>query len=718
VKASLMKNVKLSSAIAIGLIVGFLIPAVLAGWHTLQKQREILKKETDSYHFRIAKILSLGMQEPIWAMAPESGKSLIDAVMTDQQVLRILITTEKGTFLEEKTEKSDDPDNLKLVLPILYHKLKIGEVLVEIDPEQMESTLANQRDGFFLMCLIQFAASLMIIYVLLNIKLLKPVERLIRQSEKLARKELDEEFRWEQNDEIGLLGQSFEQSRRALLLLFSDLAKAKDAAEAANRAKSEFLANMSHEIRTPMNAILGFTELLSSSVKDEQQQSWLQAIQSGGKSLLTLINDILDLSKIEAGKLEIQYHPVNPHTIFNEIRQIFAMRISEKNLEFITDIAKDIPESLLLDEARLRQVLFNLIGNAVKFTESGYIKISATCEMQNDNFTRCTLRFALEDTGIGIAPESQEKIFEAFLQQDGQSTRKYGGTGLGLAITKRLVEMMKGNISLESKPGKGSIFRITLHRVAVPETLSKSDENLIADFKNITFENITILIADDVGMNRFLIKAFFKDMNIRIIEAENGRQAVEIAEQTLPDIILMDISMPEMDGYEATKQIKENEASKHIPVIALTAHALAHEKESILGAGFDGYLAKPVKRADLFREFSRFLRYSLKEKLPQDQSSPESALRSTEAIKKLPEIIHRLENEFHLLWKTARESGNFADIQEFADRIRIFGEQYSLTLLIVLGKNLLIHVGNFDIDNIESDLNSYPELLEEIKKIK
>ncbi|MCK5525410.1 MAG: PAS domain S-box protein [Thiomargarita sp.] len=243
--------------------------------------------------------------------------------------------------------------------------------------------------------------------------------------------------------------------------------QAKEAAESANRAKSEFLANMSHEIRTPLNTIVGFSELLSEQTSDKKHLNHIDAIKTAGETLLTLINDILDLSKIEVGQLDILYKMVNPHVIFNEIQQFFAVKIAEKNIDFIVEIDKELPQTLLLDETRLRQVLFNLIGNAIKFTDKGYVKLHANKICKEKYCKNVDLIFSVIDTGIGIPEERQDIIFETFQQQDGKSTRKYEGTGLGLAITKRLVEMMNGTISVKSTVGVGSIFEIILRNVKV-----------------------------------------------------------------------------------------------------------------------------------------------------------------------------------------------------------------------------------------------------------
>ncbi|MDM8569637.1 PAS domain S-box protein, partial [Thiotrichales bacterium HSG1] len=436
----------------------------------------------------------------------------------------------------------------------------------------------------------------------------------------------------------------------------AQLIAAKEAADAANRAKSEFLANMSHEIRTPMNAVIGFSDILASQITDKKHKSYLNSIQTGGKSLLTLINDILDLSKIEAGQLDIQYEPVNPQQIFTELQQIFDLKIAEKNLKLIMEIDENLPQALYLDETRLRQVLLNLIGNAIKFTDNGYIKLCANKIYTEDEHSKIDLVMAVEDSGIGVPAEQQALIFESFKQQEGQSTRKYGGTGLGLAITKRLVEMMNGHIFVESSPGKGSRFEIILHEVKIAATQSNTVQDNTFDPNQITFEKTCVLVVDDIESNRDLIKEYLSQVNLEVICAENGQQALLFVEEYHPALILMDIRMPEMDGYEATKYLKGNPNTSDIPIIALTASVALDEKYKIEAHGFNGFLAKPVNISALLSEISHYLKHTKKAVTENPKVVIEKIDNSMnpERITNFPELQNRLKQEIIPLLEVIR----------------------------------------------------------------
>ncbi|WP_194441255.1 ATP-binding protein [Pseudoalteromonas simplex] len=399
-------------------------------------------------------------------------------------------------------------------------------------------------------------------------------------------------------DEIGVLANAAERFR----VLSKDLADAKQSAERTAKVKSEFLANMSHEIRTPMNGVLGMARQLSRTPLSAEQAKMLNIIKSSGASLLVIINDILDLSKIEAAKVELESGPIELNSLLNELTHLFSQQAENKGIELFITTTPELTDFIFLgDETRLKQVLINLLGNAIKFTHRGSVLLNVIIEeVVNDEFK---VTFSVSDTGIGIANEQLDSLFDAFSQADASITRRFGGTGLGLTISSKLLHLMSSSLKVESEPDKGSMFYFELNvtRTFITPAIS---ENLLEESseKSVDFSHVTALVVEDNDINQVVIESMLAEFNIKSISlADDGEQAIAQCEIGAFDIIFMDMQMPVLGGPEATLKIRKLPAYKHTPIVALTANVLAADKQRCFEAGMNDFIGKPIKFENLKR---------------------------------------------------------------------------------------------------------------------
>ena len=495
------------------------------------------------------------------------------------------------------------------------------------------------------------------------------------------------------------------------VILENSLVNEREKALASSKAKSEFLANMSHEIRTPMNAILGFSEVLYHKLDDAQHKKMIKSVLKSGNLLMSLLNDILDLSKIESEKIDLSPQAVETVNVIDEIKILFQETTEKKGVNISIDVCENFPNALMLDEIRFKQIIFNLVGNAVKFTHKGYIKIRLCFDHVDDKQGVFTVK--VTDTGIGIAADKQEAIFEAFRQQSGESTRQYEGAGLGLAISKKLAEKMNGSLSVESKEGAGSTFTLEIKNVATCDYAVKTREKF--DFDDIViFDADTILVVDDVISNIESVESMLMDTGLKTISADSGGMALEILKHTKPALVLLDVRMPGIDGYEVVRKIKNNRELAHVPVIAYTASVSSQENRE-KAKYFDGFLYKPVNRSELLTELIKYLPHKRIRKDNEGLLDPKGQLLA--GVAKIPlEAGSLLEQQFLPQWHEVIDGMVLFKVEEFANRLLAFARKHDFDYLENYAKQALAYVNDIKIDDLRVHLDKFPKIIEAIKQ--
>ena len=490
-----------------------------------------------------------------------------------------------------------------------------------------------------------------------------------------------------------------------------ELMEEKLQAEHSNKEKSVFLANMSHEIRTPMNAILGFSELLQDDLPDPRHRQYVQSIRTSATSLLLLINDILDVSKIEAGVMVLRPEPTDPREIGDLIRTLFAEPAAKKGLKLECQLAADLPRAVLIDRLRLRQILVNVVGNAVKFTDSGGVEIRVTWSRQPAS-SHIILVIEVQDTGIGIPQNKLAAIFQPFAQAGTHREKESQGTGLGLAIVKRLVELMGGTVTVASVPGQGSVFHLRFPDVAISARLATSEKH--HPVQEVNFNDLcaaTLLVVDDNELNCQLIAGMFDGTHHRLVFARSGEEAVVRAREVKPDIILLDIRLPGISGREALQQIRGLTGLELMPIVAVTASTLLDAEDS-LKERFSGYVRKPFTKRELFEELAEFLPGQ-----PKVEAGGVRAAASRPGETSPPtarELLVLLRQLAEHPWPTLRDSVAVNESRAFAESLEGLGRRWQCPALTGYAQLILRDVESYAVADLEIHLGQFATLVEQL----
>jgi len=480
-------------------------------------------------------------------------------------------------------------------------------------------------------------------------------------------------------------------------------------AEEATQAKSRFLANMSHEIRTPMNAIIGFTDLLSRRSTDSETQKYVEHIQASSRSLLSLINDILDLSKVEAGKLDIVPRAMNLSGMVDEVQLVFAEKAESKGITLDCLTHESIPEVLVLDESRIRQILLNLIGNAIKFTNAGGVRVETRAErFESDGPGQITVLFRIEDTGIGIPDDQKDHIFGAFDQVKGVSYQSYGGTGLGLAITAKLVELMGGRIYLDSQEGKGSVFIVRIPQVEVVREVSNRSRELPSNKGQVHFHKATVVVADDVSLNRELIREMLSSAGLRVIEASNGQEVLDLISTHPIDLMLLDLHMPGINGLGVLDELDQKAHKPTFPVLGFSASVMGKEAAEFISRT-DGFIPKPITQDALFEVLSGFLAHEIS--AGSAGPTPAESRKTSVPSQATDPTLSALLNKARPRWQDLTYRQTVNEMEAFGDEMAGYGSEYDFYPLIGWGKAVSSHARHFELDELYRVFSSFPDFL-------